>query len=584
MWIRTLLCSLLLLFTGSPNAIAKSYEIPTIQVEVAVNPDGTIRITEHLTYQFDGSFSWAEYTLPMQGFSAIQDITITGPQGAYINENSEQTGTFRVANDEENIRLRWYFNAEDEQRTFTVSYTLEGAVTIGAEWSEFFWNYVSDEQDKSTDRLIISIDLPQPVSADSLYGWTRGPDGQIELQTSDGAYSVMASNIHDDEFVKVRTVFPTRIFDESVVKVSDADFSLAWAQQEEQALQRRRARQAERQAYYRDIGQQIGLIILALSLGIFYLIYHKYGKRHSTSRFSDSKTIMIPSQLKPAAIGWLLSGRSITGGQIMATVLDLARRGYFKIEEQPPAEGWFEDGKSAFSIEQTGKELETDLEVWERELIHFLEEQLSEGTSNLQKMFNNSSDLSNWISGWKKSLKEYCFEKGWIDLESFYGAYMNGGLQIVLFFLTIALLILGGQLGIPILILSLFVTLISAILSFTIIRRSESGEAIYHSWKNYKEGLQNAKEYEISSDHLDRHFIYAVAMGIGKKDIEDLFTSAGEFPVFAWIAISGQHSPAQLASRFSTLGASGTATFSGTSGGAGATAGAAGGGASASAG
>lgn len=585
MWIRSLLFFLLLLLAGSPGAIAKSYDIPTIQVEVTLNPDGTVQITEHLTYVFDGSFSWAEYTLPMQGFAAIRDISISGDQGPYINQNNKQPGTFSVARNEDQVRMRWYYTAEDEQRTFTISYTLEGAITIGPEWSEFFWNYVSDDRDKSTDNLNISIRLPKPITADSLYGWTRGPDGQIQLQTSTGSFNITATNIDDDEVVKVRSVFPTRVFEGSKVDVTDSGFTLAWAQKDEQAFREKQVQQAEQQAYYRDLGQQVGIVLLVLSLGIFYFLYQKYGKRHSTSRFSDAETIMIPERRKPAPIGWLLSSRTVTGGQIMATVLDLARKGYFKIEEQPPEEGWFKDDDPTFSIQRTDQQPEEDLQDWERSLLGFLENQINEGTNNLQEMFKNgSSDLSHWLNNWKKSLREYCFNKDWIDLDSYSGAYMNAGLQVVLVFIAIGTLVLAGQIGIPILILSLFTSLIAAIMSFTIIRRTEQGEATYHRWKNYKKGLQNAKDYEINADHLERHFIYAVALGVDKSHIEELFTSSGDFPIFAWIVISGQHSPAQVASSFSTLGASGAATFSGTSGGAGATAGAAGGGASASAG
>ncbi len=233
MRLKILILSVLLFCTGFANTTAKEYEIPQIWVEVSINADGTVRITEHRTYVFDGSFSWANYRLPKQGFSAISDIQISENGQAFINENSEAKGTFMVEESDDSIRLSWYYSAEDEKRIFTISYTLEDAVVIGPEWSEFFWNYISEDRENSTENLDITINLPETIAPDSLYGWTRGPNQQINLQKTSGTYSVSAQSIDDDEFVKVRTVFPTSVFNQSQVEVTNTDFSLKWAQNDE---------------------------------------------------------------------------------------------------------------------------------------------------------------------------------------------------------------------------------------------------------------------------------------------------------------------------------------------------------------
>jgi len=123
-------------------------------------------------------------------------------------------------------------------------------------------------------------------------------------------------------------------------------------------------------------------------------------------------------------------------------------------------------------------------------------------------------------------------------------------------------------------------------MSFAIIRRTPTGEEAYHQWNNYKKGLTNAEEYSLSSETLGRHFIYAVAFGLEGEQIEHIITgNDGNLPVFMWIAFTGStNSATTIASSFSTLSATGSASFSGTAGGAGASASTAGGGASASAG
>ncbi|MGM0546302.1 MAG: DUF2207 family protein, partial [Bacteroidota bacterium] len=390
-------------------------------------------------------------------------------------------------------------------------------------------------------------------------------------------------NIDDDEFAKVRAVFPTAVLNSSQISTTDENFSLDQAKKEEQAYQEKRDQQIERQDYLSNLWETLSYIIILLSVGGFYILYQKYGKRHSTSRFSSTETIMTPGQIRPAAIGWLLQGRNITSNLLMATVLDLARNGYFIIQEEPSEEGFLSDDKPTFSIERTEKQLDEELQEWEQQIITFVEQRLQDGHQKLHNIFKGTnSEVSSWFGRWKNNFKEYAFGQNWIDKQSYTGCYWNIGLQSLLFIASFPALIYAGLVGM----IPLFISLFALIFSFLIIRRTPEGEEVYHQWSNYKEGLKNAKEHSISSDKLDKHFIYGLAFGFGEEDLENIIaTNADAVPVIAWIVFSSNtNSVASVASSFSTLGATGATSFPGTSGGAGASASAAGGGASASAG
>ncbi len=84
--------ALLLLFgVGQTSTLyAKSYTIPVIKVDVQVLANGNVRITEHRSYQFDGSYSWADYRLPLQGYEAISNIQVSE------NGQSLSTKTVRI--------------------------------------------------------------------------------------------------------------------------------------------------------------------------------------------------------------------------------------------------------------------------------------------------------------------------------------------------------------------------------------------------------------------------------------------------------------------------------------------------------
>lgn len=536
---------------------------------------------------FDGSFSWADYRLPQKGFSAIKNITVSSGDKTFINENTGADDTFTVEGSDRAIRIKWFYHAKDERRTFTIAYTLSDAIVVGPNWSEFFWNYVASNREKATDELDISIHLPQSVTGDSLYAWTRGPSDRIVLDKSAGSYSVTATDINKDESVKVRTVFPTYVFNIDLVPVTNPDFSLTWARNDEQKYRKTRAQQKKRQAYFASVDRRMNIFLLILSIAFFIYFYQKFGKRYSTRNLSDTETILIPDQNRPASIGWLLSRRRIFSNHLMATVLDLARMGYLKIEERPPEKGFLKGNAPTFSVERTEQALKDNLYDWEQAVIHFVEQQLADDIHMLHKIFKGrSSKVKSWYKQWQKSMKTYCFNRGWIDPESYKGAYWNAGVQSLIGIIELAIAIYTGPVAPLSFIFTLSVTIMAGVFSLAIIRRTKQGEEVYHQWKNYKKGLQNAGDYALSPDLLDRHFINAIALGLREKHLKNLFESSeSPVPVFSWIVLTGGHSkPAAIASTFSALSATGASSFAGAAGGAGAAAGAAGGGAAGGAG
>jgi len=58
---------ILFLFPAIPLK-AKNYEIEKVHIFAQINKDGSVNIREERTYNFHGSFSWANYILPKKKF------------------------------------------------------------------------------------------------------------------------------------------------------------------------------------------------------------------------------------------------------------------------------------------------------------------------------------------------------------------------------------------------------------------------------------------------------------------------------------------------------------------------------------
>ncbi|WP_421775317.1 DUF2207 family protein [Gracilimonas sp.] len=569
------------------TALAKEYAIPELKIEVSINPDGTVTITEHRTYVFDGDFSWANYALPKSGFSAIRNIQVSENGSNFVNLNSEEPGTFLVEESNRSYNIKWFYEAEDEERVFSISYTLEGAVVIGPEWSEFFWDYAAAGREKSTEELTILFQLPEAVSDANLHSWVRKPAWEIESVPFDKGLQFTGSDISRSQAVVIRTVFPTSIFDTSRTNITNPDFSLIWARNDEENYRQQQIAEAEERERLMTYGIELTVVIAGLSILCFVYFYRKFGSRHQVN-LSPNESLMIPGKQKPAAIGWLLMHRTITGGHVTATLLDLARRGYFVITEAEPEEdeSWFSNpnNDNTFIIAETDKEPDSSLTEWEIALLNFVKKRISEGHSDIKKVFKfTDSEVSKWYSSWKDELKSFAEEQGWIDRESFKGAWLNFGLQMVLMLAAlVGIFILHPVVG-----LAAIVVFICSVLSLIIVRRTPKGEELYISWSNYQQALKNAKDYSIPDHHLGRHFIYSIAFGLSKDHIEHLFE---QNPVAAstitWMIIipGSDSSPASIATSFSNLAATGTISSGGGASGGVASAGSAGGGASGGAG
>ena len=71
--IGSLLVAAALLLTAGP-ALAQEFELPSADVEIQVSPDGSLIVTERITFSFDGSFSGAYREILWAAVSRVSDV------------------------------------------------------------------------------------------------------------------------------------------------------------------------------------------------------------------------------------------------------------------------------------------------------------------------------------------------------------------------------------------------------------------------------------------------------------------------------------------------------------------------------
>ena len=118
------LALLALLPACSPS---KSYSFPSVRIDATVHPDGSLSLVEQRTFDFHGHFHYAFFTVEHKQFDDVTNFVVREGDRAYTPGTATTAG--HVVFDDNVLegpggfkyKATWYFDAQDQQRTFTIS-------------------------------------------------------------------------------------------------------------------------------------------------------------------------------------------------------------------------------------------------------------------------------------------------------------------------------------------------------------------------------------------------------------------------------------------------------------------------------
>lgn len=164
---RYLLLLLLCALAATPGLAAaqgRSYVFEQIEVELELGAGGELAVVERYTYRFTGGpFQRALRGIPREGVDAISDVRLSEEGQEYRAAfRGEEPGTYIVENNADELLVRWFYPpTSDAARTFTLSYTVDGAVYVGEGYDELWWVAVFPERDVPVERSRVTLRLPE---------------------------------------------------------------------------------------------------------------------------------------------------------------------------------------------------------------------------------------------------------------------------------------------------------------------------------------------------------------------------------------------------------------------------------------
>lgn len=543
------------LFLAITVSAAGTYFYKSIDVDIKVNQDSTFDVIENQTYSLNGNFGYFYRDIKLKNLDHISDIEVFDGNGEKLNKEQ-----YKVSYKGSYVSIRWDFDRRDfnnELKSWVVKYRVHGGIGFYNNYDELYWNAIfADDRTVPVEYGQAIVHLPKEFSTNEIQ--KRMFIGSLNSKTESSNYEVIdnktvkfwGNNISSQDFMTIVVAWPKG----AVVKPI---------------------------LYRNQIINWLALFLtLAIPVFVFLKTYSDWRKTGKDEKIN--KTIIAHYEpvrnLSPALMGALIK-QNVSIKEILATVIDLAVRGYLRIKEEENKILFFKNKEYVFEKLKEG----SDLKTFEKEIMESLFG---------AKAVVFSSDLKNKFYKHIPKIKELIFS----ELEKSTN-YFNGNIEktrvkyslrysVVLFSIlsiAIVLFIIAGVSSVGLIPVYVFLLIIS-LLASAIIALSfahympaltrEGAEAKWHSL-GFREYLHTAERFRIGAETLDtfsKLLPYAMIFGVEKewaKRFSDFsFENQNWYVPMVVYAHPGQPSSvSDFSSSFSSFASSLSSTFSSSPGG-----------------
>jgi len=290
-------------------AAAKSWRISNFQGTITVNDDGSALVKETITLVFVDEWHGIHRTIPIEyagpdgtNYQLFIDIkSITDENGAKLKYDSSSSGAARD--------LKIYSpNAIDVTRTVDIAYRVRNATRFFDQYDEFYWNVTGNDWPVPIDRAAATVHLPDSASGSlraqaftGVYGSTER-DATAKVEGSNAEFATnnplpMRGGMTIDVYIP-----------KGILKEPGGLTKLFWF-----------------------IGSNPVVFLPLVTLAVMFILWW-YAGRDPDPGMSVAPMYEPPTGISPAEAGTLLDDR-IHPRDITSTIVDLAVRGFIKIEE-----------------------------------------------------------------------------------------------------------------------------------------------------------------------------------------------------------------------------------------------------------
>lgn len=132
------------------HALDQSYTISSYRVTLELLDDGTYSVTEEIAYDYQaGTFTFGTRSIPTDKVDRLNDVEVTGSD-TQVLETTTRT-------EDERKSIRWTFPECAEPATFTLSYSVHGALIEDDDLNRIDWQALGQETTVRVSNVAISV-------------------------------------------------------------------------------------------------------------------------------------------------------------------------------------------------------------------------------------------------------------------------------------------------------------------------------------------------------------------------------------------------------------------------------------------
>ncbi len=513
---RSLLITFVILLILVPAGVIlaqdKSLRWDRFDVNITALPNGDMKIEEIQAITFtSGSFHFGFRSIPLDRVESINNIQVFELKGGRLREyafsSSQDEYTFDTYQEDGEQKIYWYFpytDSEHASHTYVIRYLVKGGLRIYDDGDQIWWKAIGPDHNFPVVNSQVTVNLPAEFTEAQISAEAYSTQADIQMPNA-STLVFTAGDIPAQQEFEVRVKFPHGVVQAQVPAWQSAD--------------------DRQRAMKNTYGPVFDLGFLFLGLALFfggplavYALWYTKGRDAPAGIVADTLSEP-PSDLTPGLAGTLIDEKADME-DILATLIDLARRGALHIEEKnnPGFLGIGSGREHIFHL----KDASVAVEPYEKTLINEVFD--SRDTTKLSDLRNSFYTV---VPKLQKQLYEAAIKADFFaqDPQKIRKRYMGLG---------VAGLILSVLFGCGLLILTanfsgmaICPTISLVISSFALIvvgnympKKTRLGAEEAAKWQAFKRYLKNIEEYgnlEEAKEKFEQYLPYAIAFGIERS-------------------------------------------------------------------
>ncbi|MFQ5859626.1 MAG: DUF2207 domain-containing protein, partial [Anaerolineae bacterium] len=486
-------------------------------ISLTVQKNGDVDVVETRTIEFQGGpFHSGFRTIPLSRLDGITDVGFYEGGRRYERSDSEAPYTFRTWVEGGEFNLRWYFpQTSDSTHRFILKYTAKGAVRIYEGGDQLWWAAVESDRSYPVRTSQVTVHLPKGM--DEVHKWEfYGVAGQGEVTDPQTIVFTTQETIRPGQGFEVRVWFPHGVV-EAPPPAWQGEFNARVVEQHGGAPPDVVVTDPPRQVI-NFLAGFIGLFIAVIGTVGLVVLWYIRGRDASVPLVADYLP-QPPSDLPPGVVGTLLD-ETADMQDIVATTVDLARRGVFTMQEIREEGSPDTSARHDFVFEK--QDHEETLRPFENTLLQelFGGRQSQKLSSLLGEKFHNA------ILALQDQLYEEVVREGFFrqSPDSTRRIYTLLGVAGILFsivsFLVLAVAVPFAEAALWISFGIGAVAIGMIVFGYVMPGKTTKGSKAAARWRAFKRYLENIENYtdlEQAKGIFDKYLPYAIAFGLEKS-------------------------------------------------------------------